>query len=116
MKNKFDNVVILFQEMKDWMIKHKNTKRKRVVISLITVMLVGMIWSGYMAVTRTVPMVSCTWEAAVIQSVPSEKWRFQWLPSEMKNQCQYKLNSRWIPLMKGATDVGMENNEIDEIN
>ena len=116
MKNKFDNIVILFQEIKDWMAKHKKTKRRRVAISLISAIMLGLIWSGYMVVTRTVPMISCTWEAVVILSVPSDKWRFQWLPSEMKNQCQYKLNSRWIPLMKGATDVGMENNEIDEIN
>ena len=51
MKNKYDNLVILFQEAKDWMTKHKNTKRKRVAISLIVVIMLGLIWSGYMVAT-----------------------------------------------------------------
>ncbi len=86
--------------------------RKTFITTLV--LLVSLVtWSGYMVATRTVPMLSCTWEAVVIQSVPSEKWRFQWLPSEMKNQCQYKLNSRWISLMKSATDVGVESGADD---
>ncbi len=94
-----DNLIILWEA---------GIRYRKMFITTLVLLVSLVSWSGYMGVTRTIPMISCTWEAVIIQSVPSEKWRFQWLPSEMKNQCQYRLNSRWISLMKSATDVGIE--------
>ncbi len=56
-------------------------------------------------------LTTCFWKASVVQSVPSDKWRFNWWSGTFKDQCQYYNGTRWISLEK-VMDVGA--NGVDE--
>ena len=95
----FYKIVNFTRELFDYILN--NPKQGAFVLSTL-------LFVVYMVFTRTPAYISCAREAKVIQSIESENWRFNILPSEEANQCQYRLNKRWIPLKKPATDVGLD--------
>ncbi len=74
----------------------------KISASVLTIILLA----GYIITTRTPAALSCTWQAVVVQSVPWDKWQYNW----MANQCQYHNGTRYIPLNK-VMDVGMNEDE-----
>lgn len=89
--NLWDNTLILFESV-------KNNPKKAVFIFLAIFLVMFIVFK---LVLRVPSAISCTWDAVISQSVPSEKWRYNW----MDDQCQYFNNTRWIEL-KRYTDVG----------
>lgn len=83
------------------MYTYNNPKKGASILSILFFVI-------YMICTRTPAFIQCAWEATIIQSIDSENWRFNILPMSEANQCQYRLNKRWIPLHKPATDVGID--------
>lgn len=92
MKTYWENLVILFEFAMEY---------KKTVVTI----LLALIAAGYMTYTRLPPATSCAWKAMVVQSVPYDKWRFNAIPSNWTDQCQYYNGTRWIPLEK-VMDVG----------
>lgn len=80
---------------------------------LVAFMLLALIGLGYAAYSRVPPAMQCAWEAAWIDDMPADKWRFNWTPSKYSKQCQRKrADGSWIAYSK-ASDVGLEDGEME---
>lgn len=100
MSKLYDNICILFSELKG-----KSYSKK--VYALITVLILSITYTMYLGIARTPALVKCTYEAWWIQSLPSDKYRFNFTPSDWNKQCQRKRSDgSWIPLER-VTDVGV---------
>jgi len=97
-KNVWDNTIVTCAFIYE---SFRYKPKRSIAVALLLLVL------GNFLVDRTPNMVNCVWEATVVQSVPPEKWRFNWWPSTYDKQCQYFNGVRWIKLDK-VVDVGME--------
>ncbi|AUR85899.1 TMhelix containing protein [Vibrio phage 1.081.O._10N.286.52.C2] len=79
-------------------------KKKLIFVLLLCVAAI------YGAYTRIPVLLSCTWTAVVVQSVPSDLWRH----NALDNTCQYYNGTRWIDLKK-VMDVGVGTDELEDV-
>lgn len=105
-----DNIIITFQEIKDWM-KGKSGKTKITIFILIASFVVSLgLWTK-MVVTKTPDAVRCTWNGYLTYSLDSDQFRFNWLQDTYDKQCQRKrADGMWVP-MENVSDVGVGSEE-----
>lgn len=104
MLNFGDNISAGFEFLKE----HKKIRYLVIVLSCFIV------YGMYLGITRFPAAVSCTYKANIVYSLNSDKWRFNWIPSEFKDQCQrQRANGDWLAMEK-VSDVGMSVDEPEE--
>ena len=81
---------------------------------LVIVLSCFIVYGAYLGITRFPASVSCVYKANIVYSLKSDKWRFNWIPSEFKDQCQrQRANGDWLAMEK-VSDVGMTANEHEQ--
>lgn len=98
-----DNIIVIMEYLLE-----KLRGRSKKFYGVMLAMALSVVFAAYTFVPRIPNGVICTWEAKVTYSLPSERWRFNWLMDNTNpNQCQ-RLNHKgdWLP-MNEVSDSGV---------